>query len=77
MKVATPTEEQRQWMRQWREAAVYLEEVKRDELANMTASQAWRSTDRLLALARFYRKRLRTSGLVKQQALFHRRNRRK
>jgi hypothetical protein len=75
MKVATTTEEQRQWVRQWRETAIFLEEVKRDELANMTASQAWRSTDRLLALARYYRRRLRTSGLVKQQALFHKRDR--
>jgi hypothetical protein len=36
MKIATTPEEQRQWMRQWREAAIYMDEVKRDELANMT-----------------------------------------
>jgi hypothetical protein len=75
MKVAHPTEEERQWMRQWREAAIFLDEVKRDELANMTPDQAWRSTERLLGLAPYYRRRTRTSGLVKQQAMFHKRDR--
>ncbi len=68
----TPTlKQQRQWMEQWRHAAVALTEVKRDELANMTDEQAWQKSDRLLSLAPFYRRRTRTSGLVKQQALFH------
>jgi hypothetical protein len=37
MKFATTPEEQRQWMQQWRETAVFLDEIKRDELANMPA----------------------------------------
>jgi hypothetical protein len=75
MKMATTPEEQRQWMRQRREAAVYLDEVKRDELANMTSEEGWRAIESLLSLAPHYRRLSRTSGLVKQQAWFHKRKR--
>ncbi len=75
MKLATTPREQRQWMRQWREAAIFLDEVKRDELANLTGRGAWRQIDGLLSLAPYYRRLSRTSGLVKQQACFHKRNR--
>ena len=71
MKLATTPEEMRQWMRQWREAAIYLDEVKRDELANMTEEEGWRAIESLLSLAPHYRRLSRTSGLVKQQAWFH------
>lgn len=62
-------------MRQWREAAIYLDEVKRDELANMTEEEGWRAIESLLSLAPHYRRLSRTSGLVKQQAWFHKWNR--
>lgn len=75
MKMATTPEEQRQWMQQWREAAIFMDEVKRDELANMTAEEGWRATESLLSLAPHYRRLSRTSGLVEQQAWFHKRNR--
>jgi hypothetical protein len=70
MKLATTPEEQRQWMEQWRFAAIALDELKRDELRNLTDEEAWRKTERLLELAPFYRRRTRSSGLVKQQAWF-------
>lgn len=62
-------------MAQWREAAIALDEVKRDELANLTERGAWRQIEALLSLAPHYRRLSRTSGLVKQQAWFHKRNR--
>jgi hypothetical protein len=70
MKPALTPEEQRQWMEQWREAAIYLDEVKRDELANMTDQEGWRAIESVLSPAPRYRRLSRTSGLVKQQALF-------
>ena len=65
MKLATTPEEMRQWMRQWREAAIYLDEVKRDELANMTEEEGWRAIESLLSLAPHYRCLLYTSRLVR------------
>ena len=73
MKMATTPAEKRRWMQQWRRAAIALEEVKRDELANLTERQAWRQIEGLLSLAPFYRRLSRTSGLVRQQAWFHKR----
>jgi len=75
MKMATTPAEQRRWMQQWREAAIFLDEVKRDELASLTEHGAWRQIEGLLSLAPHYRRLSRTSGLVKQQAWFHKRNR--
>ena len=71
--MATTPAEQRRWMQQWRDAAVALDEVRRDELANLTERQAWRQIEGLLSLAPFYRRLSRTSGLVRQQAWFHKR----
>jgi deoxyribodipyrimidine photolyase-like uncharacterized protein len=75
VKLATTPVEQRRWMEQWREAGIALDEVKRDELRNLSDLDAWLKTDRLLSLAPFYRRRTTTSGLVRQQSLFHRRSR--
>ena len=75
MKMATTPADQKRWMAQWREAAIALDEVKRDELANLTERDAWRQIEALLSLAPHYRRLSRTSGLVKQQAWFHKRNR--
>ncbi len=75
VKLATTNSERRRWMQQWREAAVALDEVKRDELVNLTERAAWRQIESLLSLGAHYRHPSRTSGLVKQQAWFHKRNR--
>jgi hypothetical protein len=73
MKLATTPTEQRAWMEQWRQAARALEEVKYQELISLTEEEAWNKTERLLELASFYRRETETSGLVEQQAWFHRR----
>jgi len=70
MKMATTRAEQRRWMQQWREAAIMLDELKRDELANLSERDAWRQIEAVLTLAPHYRRLSRTSGLVKQQAWF-------
>jgi len=62
-------------MRQWRVAAIALEEVTPEELANLTDAEAWLQTEGLLSLAPYYRRLSWTPGLVKQQALFHKRHR--
>ncbi len=69
-------EQQREWMQQWRRAAVALEQVKRDELARMTDAEALAAADDLLALSEHaYRDpRYETySGLIEQQRIFHQR----
>jgi len=71
MKLATTPEEQRRWVEQWREASIALDEVRRDELANLTDEEAWRQTDALLELAEHYREESSSSGLVEQQFWFH------
>jgi hypothetical protein len=75
MKAAMTPEEQRQWMQQWRETANYLDEVKRDDLANKTDEEGWRAIESVLSMAPYYRRLSRTSGLVQQQAWFHKRKR--
>jgi len=71
MKLATTPEEQRQWMAQWRRAAAALEEAKRDELANLSEAKAWQQIEALLSLVTSYPRKSDTSGLVEQQAWFH------
>jgi hypothetical protein len=70
MKLATTPEEQRQWMEQWRSAAIALDEVKRNELANLTEADAWHKTERVLSMPKPWRRPGRMSGLVEQQAWF-------
>ena len=69
---------QRAWMMQWRRAAVALEEHRRRELRALTDQDALAASDALLSLATglpLDTNRLADSGLVRQQALFHRRGR--
>jgi hypothetical protein len=70
MKFATTPEEQRQWMQQWRDTAIFLDEVKRDELANMTAEEAWRSIESVQAIKNGWRNPAAICGLIEQQAFF-------
>jgi len=75
MKMATTAAEKRRWMEQWREAAIFLDEVKRDELASLTAQDARRQIKSVLGLPRGWRNPDEPCGLVEQQAFFHRRRR--
>ncbi len=65
-------EADRRWVEQWRHTAVALDEVKRDELANLTEAQAWRQTEDLLTLPGIWRDPDAVCGLIEQQALFQR-----
>ena len=70
MKLATTPEEQRQWMQQWRETAIFLDEVKRDELANMSAEEGWRAIELIQSLRNGWRDPAAVCGLIEQQAIF-------
>jgi hypothetical protein len=70
MKLATTPEQMRQWMRQGREAAIFLDEVKRDELANMTAEDGWRAIEHIQSIPHGWRNPAAVCGLIEQQALF-------
>jgi hypothetical protein len=69
--------QQQVWMQQWRRAAVALAEVRRRTLAAMDAVEALRAAERVLDAGTpgDARPRVRGSGLVEQQRLFHRKRR--
>jgi hypothetical protein len=75
MKMATTPAEKRRWMQQWRQTAIFLDEVKRDELANRTSQQIKRQIRNVLGLPRGWRNPDEPCGLVEQQAFFQRRRR--
>jgi len=71
-----PLAAQKRWVEQWKRAAVALAEQRRRELSELTEEQALAASEALLSiapLARLHPSRRTTSGLVEQQALFHRR----
>ena len=70
MKMATKREELRQWVNQWRETGIFLEEVKRDELANMTDEEGWRAIEHIQSVPYAWRNPAAVCGLIEQQALF-------
>lgn len=70
--MATTPAEQRRWMQQWREAAIALDEVRRDELASLTPRDARRQIRSVLGLPRGWRNPDEPCGLVEQQAFFQR-----
>ncbi len=62
-------------MEQWRAAGIALAKQRKLELRSLTDEQALAAADALLSLAdpgRLPEQRRVTSGLVEQQALFHR-----
>jgi uncharacterized protein YidB (DUF937 family) len=67
---------QKAWAMQWRRAAGALEAQRKDELRALSGQEALAASDALLSLAAtlpLAMDRLTGSGLVSQQALFHRR----
>jgi hypothetical protein len=67
---------QRAWMAQWRAASAALAEQRKQELRAMSAGEALAASEALLSLALLIplpRSRSTGSGLVQQQAFFHRR----
>jgi hypothetical protein len=72
-------EAQREWLRQWESAGPALAEQRKKELRELSVSQALAASDALLSLAATAAldpSRRTHSGLVEQQALFHRHARR-
>jgi len=67
---------QREWLRQWKDAGPALAALRREELLHLSDERALAASDALLSLVTTVtlspRRRL-WSGLVEQQALFHRR----
>jgi hypothetical protein len=64
------------WVARWREAGLALAEQRARELRGMTEAQALAAIEALLSLALVLPlspSRLTDCGLVRQQALFHRR----
>ncbi len=64
------------WLKQWQAAGPALEEVRRRELRELRDEEALAAAEALLSLAAsspLPEERLRSSGLVAQQALLHRR----
>jgi hypothetical protein len=66
----------REWLRQWREAGPALAAQRRNELLHLSDDRALAASEALLSLATTVPLapiRRRWSGLIEQQALFHRR----
>jgi hypothetical protein len=69
-------DEQRRWLEQWRRAGVALARQRRAELRALSHRDALAASEALLGLVSAVAipaHRLRGSGLIEQQALFHRR----
>jgi hypothetical protein len=73
--MSTGTQAERAWLEQWRSASAALETQHRAELRALSAQQALAASEVLLSLADarpLPDRRRAHSGLVEQQALFHR-----
>jgi hypothetical protein len=57
-------------MQQWRETAIFLEEVKRDELASLTAEESWHQIETVQSTKHAWRDPDAICGMIEQQALF-------
>jgi hypothetical protein len=67
---------QREWLRQWNEAGPALAAQRREELLHLSDERALAASEALLSLVTTVTLspgRRRWSGLVEQQAFFHRR----
>ena len=65
---------QREWLKQWIDAGPALAAHRREELRHLSDERALAATDALFSVATTVSaKRLGWSGLVEQQAIFHRR----
>lgn len=67
---------QREWMAQWRGAGEALARQRRRDLRAMSDREALAAVEALLSLATLVPlppRRLTSSGLIDQQAIFHRR----
>jgi len=72
MKPADTLADRKRWVAQWRQTATFLDEVKRDELANMTDEECWSAIESLQSIKDVWRDPAAVCGLIEQQALFAR-----
>jgi hypothetical protein len=68
-----PAHDKARWLTEYRATAEALEHIGARELAEMTDEEALRRIASLTVCGRPWRERPDWSGLVEQQALFHRR----
>lgn len=74
---ASAVSPEKRWVEQWKRASDALEEQRARELREMTPEDALAASDALLELGaktRLNPSRAQTSGLVEQQALFHKKS---
>ena len=71
--VMMPTRNKAEWRAQYRETTELLETLRARELKNMTDERARQIIESLGAFEEPWRERTDWSGLVEQQAFFHRR----
>ena len=67
---------QQEWLRQWNDAGPALAANRREELSHLSEECGLAASEALLSLVTTVSlspRRLNSSGLVEQQALFHRR----
>ena len=69
----TPPPDKEQWQKEYRRRTELLETIRMRELAAMTEEDALRIIKTLGVVEPPFRERPNWSGLVEQQALFHRR----
>ena len=70
----TDARQQQEWLQQWCRAAVALDQVRADELAQLRAADALAASDTLLALGASIRlpsSRVTWSGLIDLQRRLH------
>jgi hypothetical protein len=72
MKRLTTLEANRKWVQQWRETAIFLDEMRRYELAQLTPEQARRDAECVLSIPGGWRNPKAVCGLIEQQAVFQR-----
>jgi hypothetical protein len=72
MKPADTLADRKRWVEQWRQTGIFLDEVKRDELANMTDEECWSTIESLQSTSNAWRDPAAICGLIEQQALFAR-----
>jgi len=63
----------KQWLAEYRNRVEALERIRALELKNMTDDEALRKIESLECAGKPWRERPNWSGLVEQQAIFHRR----
>jgi hypothetical protein len=68
-----PPSDKQRWLAEYRATSEVLERIRAQDLASMTDEEAYRRIMSLSVIGPAWRERPDWSGLVEQQAIFHRR----